>query len=160
MILLVMAVVIAGCSNGSDSVSQITLSEEAKASIPQGAVHWHPNLKIVVDGKPTTIPPDLGYGTGKLIDTQLSGMRMSPIHTHESDGTLHLENNNPSSKPETLTLGYFFYVWDKTFNAECIFEYCTDKGTLKMSVNGEENFEFENYVMNDKDEIIIEFKSG
>ena len=125
--------------------------------IPVGAVHWHPRLTIKIDGERVTIPTNIGISIGKIIDTHLSGMRMSPTHTHETDGTIHLENNNPSKKPESLTLGYFFYVWDKQFNSSCIFEYCTDKEELKMYVNGEENLEFENYIMKDKDEILIEY---
>ena len=86
-------------------------------------------------------------------------MRMSPTHTHESDGTIHLENNMPWQKPETLTLGYFFKVWGKNFSSSCIFEYCNNKnGILTMTANGKENFEFDKYMMHDKDEIIIEYK--
>ena len=112
------------------------------------------------DGEITQIPSNIGISVGKIVDTDLSGMRMSATHTHETDGTIHLENNNPSKKPESLTLGYFFYVWDKQFSSSCIFEYCTDKGELKMYVNGKENAEFENYIMRDKDEILIEYTSG
>ena len=129
-------------------------------NVPTGAVHWHPRLTIKIDGKIITIPTNIGISMGKIVDTQLSGMRMSPTHTHETDGTIHLENNNPSKKPESLTLGYFFYVWDKQFSSSCIFEYCTDKGTLTMTVNELENTEFENYIMNDKDEILIVYTSG
>ena len=129
-------------------------------NIPAGAVHWHPRLTIEIDGEDVNIPTNIGLNVGKVVDTHLSGMRMSPTHTHETDGTIHLENNNPSSKPETVTLGYFFYVWDKQFNSSCIFEYCTDKGELKMYVNGKDNSEFENYFMQDKDEILIEYTSG
>lgn len=129
-------------------------------NIPSGAVHWHPKLIIKIDGERVTIPSNIGSSVGKIVDTSLSGMRMSPTHTHETDGTIHLENNNPSKKPETMTVGYFFYVWDKQFSSSCIFEYCTDKGELKMHVNGKENAEFENYIMRDKDEILIEYTSG
>jgi hypothetical protein len=120
-------------------------------------VHLHPKLTIIIDGDNFLLPDDIGVRTGKIIDTHLSGMKMSPTHTHESDGTIHIENNNPDSKPETLTLGYFFEVWDKTFSPECIFEYCINEGTLKMIVNGEENFEYGNYIMKDKDDILIEY---
>ena len=84
---------------------------------------------------------------------------MSPTHTHESDGTIHLENNRPWQKPETLTLGYFFKVWAKNFNSSCVFEYCNgENGHLKMAVNDKENLEFDRYTMHDKDKIIIEYK--
>ena len=84
---------------------------------------------------------------------------MSPTHTHDGTGEIHLENNNPRSKPETMTLGYFFYVWDKPFNSTCIFSYCADKGTLNMSINGKESTEFQNYLMHDKDDILISYAS-
>lgn len=131
-----------------------------ETSIPKESIHWHPKLTILIDGKPISIPNDIGRKTGRTVDTHLSGMKMSPTHTHESDGTIHLENLNPSSKPETLTLGYFFYVWDKTFSSTCIFEYCTDKGKLKMIVNGEENTNYEDFIMHDKDDILIEYTTN
>ena len=143
------------------NVKELNVNIDGNAiNVPAGAMHWHPRLTIKIDGETITIPTNIGISVGKIVDTQLSGMRMSPMHTHETDGTIHLENNNPSKKPESLTLGYLFYVWDKQFSSSCIFEYCTDKGELKMYVNEEENFEFENYLMNDKDEILIEYTSG
>jgi hypothetical protein len=49
-------------------------------------------------------------------------------------------------------------VWGKNFNSSCIFEYCNGPdGKLTMTVNGKENFEFERYVMHDKDQIIIKY---
>ncbi|NQV92010.1 hypothetical protein HQ489_06060 [Candidatus Woesearchaeota archaeon] len=135
-------------------------SNDEEITIPKGGVHLHPKLTIIVDGEQILIPPNIGSGIGKIIDTDLSGMQMSPTHTHESDGTIHIENNNPISKPETLTLGYFFFVWDETFNSTCIFENCTDKGTLKMYVNGKESTEFGDYIMQDEDNIRIEYQSN
>ncbi|MBI2558532.1 hypothetical protein HYW20_04370 [Candidatus Woesearchaeota archaeon] len=127
--------------------------------VPQQPVHWHPKLKIMIKGEEQFIPPNIGISIGNNIDNQISGMRMSPTHTHESDGTIHLENNRPWQKPETLTLGYFFKVWGRNFNSSCIFEYCNgENGTLKITVNGKENFEFNKYIMHDKDEIVIEYK--
>ncbi len=143
-----------------DAQSSFTIELADKSHIPTGAVHWHPKIKIIIDGKEQQIPTGIGVNIGKRIDAHLSGMGMSPTHTHESDGTIHLENNNPSSKPETTSLGYFFHVWDKQFSKECIFEYCTGKGTLKMYVNGKENNDFEKYLMKDKDEIKIEYVSN
>ncbi|MBS3168546.1 hypothetical protein J4216_05440 [Candidatus Woesearchaeota archaeon] len=128
--------------------------------IPKGNTHWHPNIKIIINNQSITIPNNIGVGTGKIIDLPLSGMGMSPTHTHESDGTIHIENKNPSLKPETLTLGYFFDVWDKRFDQNCIFDYCSNNGTLKMYVNEKENFEFRDYIMHDKDKIIIEYSSN
>ncbi len=127
--------------------------------VPQQPVHWHPKLKIIIKGEEQFIPPNIGISIGNNIDNHISGMRMSPTHTHESDGTIHLENNKPWLKPETLTLGYFFKVWGKNFNSSCIFEYCSGHAeTLTMTVNGKSNYEFDKYMMHDKDEIVIEYK--
>jgi len=158
--ILVIWVIITLSSRGTPSTPlRVDVPLEKAKLIPPGEVHWHPKLHIIIDGNRIPIPPDIGHGSGRVIDTHLSGMGMSPTHTHESDGTIHLENKNPSSKPETLTLGYFFYVWGKTFNSTCIFDYCTDKGTLTMTVNGEEHTKFEDYLMQDNDQIQIEYKS-
>ena len=134
-------------------------SNQNANGIPQQPIHWHPKLKIIINGEEQFIPTGIGINIGNSIDYGISGMRMSPAHTHESDGTIHLENNRPWQKPETLTLGYFFKVWGKNFNSSCIFEYCnSENGKLSMTVNGQLNYEFKNYVMHDKDEIIIEYK--
>ena len=136
----------------------VALDELDVSSIPPGAVHWHPRLTIIINDTSVPLLENLGHTQGKKIDTYLSGMGMAPLHTHtEKDGTIHLENNNPRSRPETVTLGYFFYVWDVPFNATCIFEYCTDKGNLTLVVNDKENLLFQNYVMNDKDTITIRY---
>ncbi len=127
--------------------------------VPQQPIHWHPKLRIVINGEQQYMPVGIGINIGNNIDNQISGMRMSPTHTHSGDGIIHLENNKPWIKPETLTLGYFFKVWDKNFNSSCIFEYCNGpEGTLAMAINGKPNFEFDKYVMHDKDIIIIEYK--
>ena len=129
------------------------------SNIPNQPIHWHPKLKMIIKSDEQFIPPNIGISMGNNIDNYISGMRMSPTHTHESDGTIHLENNKPWLKPETLTLGYFFKVWGKNLNSSCIFEYCnSEDGTLTMTVNSQPNYEFERYIMRDKDEIIIEYK--
>ena len=132
---------------------------EYPPGIPQQPIHWHPKLKIIIKGEEQFIPPGIGINIGNSIDYDISGMRIAPTHTHESDGTIHLENNRPWQKPETLTLGYFFKVWGKNFNSSCIFEYCNNENSkLTMNINDQPNFEFERYIMHDKDEIVIEYK--
>lgn len=127
--------------------------------MPKKPIHWHPKIKIIIKDEEQFIPSGVGISIGNNIDNQISGMRMSPTHTHESDGTIHLENNKPWLKPETLTLGYFFKVWGKIFNSSCIFDYCNgENGKLTMTVNGKLNYEFDKYVMHDGDKIILKYK--
>jgi hypothetical protein len=120
---------------------------ESTADIPSGPIHWHPELTIIIDGQKITIPPGIGLTGGH-----------KPIHTHESDGTLHVENNYPTKK--NMRLGYFFEIWDKEFSNECIFTSCTDAGTLRMTVDGVENLEFDDYILQDGDKIVIEYVSN
>ena len=139
----------------------VTISPDELKNIPFGPTHWHPVLRIKINGNYAEIPAGIGINIGKVTDLDIAGdMGMTPTHTHSADGVVHLENRNPSKKPETFTLGYFFYIWDKQFNENCIFDYCTDKGTLKMLVNGKDNNEFQNYVMKDGDLIEIEYESN
>jgi len=161
--ILIMALLIWGIISAipETNVSELNVDITGNSiNIPAGEIHWHPRVTIKINGEGVMIPINIGSTIGKVVDVHLSGMRMSPTHTHETDGTIHMENNNPSSKPETTTIGYFFYVWDKQFSSSCIFEHCTDNGELKMYVNGKENYEFENYIMRDKDEILIEYFSN
>ncbi len=107
------------------------------------ALHIHPELKILVNGEEKFIPTNIG----------ISENFMRPIHTHTQDGVLHIES--PCTR--NFKVGEVFEIWGKVFNSTCIFEYCTDEGTLKMYVNGQESFEFENYLMHDEDKIVIEY---
>ena len=84
---------------------------------------------------------------------------MRPLHTHDSSGEVHIEG--PYARD--FTIGEFFQIWNKTFNSTCIFENCIgteSNSTLKMSVNGQESQQFENHIMRDGDEIVIEFTSA
>lgn len=107
-------------------------------------IHWHPELKIKILEEYQEIPANIGIG-----------IVHQTLHTHESDGIIHIE---PTGRvyEDDIKLGRFFEIWGKTFNKNCIFEYCSGPdGQLKMFVNGEPNFDFENYIMRDRDEIEI-----
>ncbi len=121
------------------------------SKIPTGPIHWHPMLTIKINGQAQNIPPNIGLGA----------TIHQPVHTHEDelvDGArlIHLENNNPTA--DNMKLGFFFQVWNKKFNKGCIFDSCNTEGKkVKMTVNGQENADFENYIMADGDKILIEY---
>lgn len=127
------------------------ITEQCVKHGPKG-IHLHPLLEIRIDGENYVIPKNIGIP---------SFWCMRPLHTHDESGVvddsavIHVE----SKEVRSFTLSEFFIIWGKTFNSTCIFEYCTDKGTLTMTVNGKKNTEFENYIMQDKDQIKIEYKS-
>ena len=96
-------------------------------------MHIHPHLKISVKGEEVKIPANTG----------ISGGCMRPIHTHDDTGTLHLEFPNVRDVP----LGDFFKIWVKEF----------DWSKVKMTINGKENVELQNYMMRDEDQIELFF---
>lgn len=68
---------------------------------PMGmAEHYHPQLRIVIDGTAVPIPPNIG------VDPSTGAM--SALHTHEGDGTIHIEAD---SAGEVFTLGQIFTQW-------------------------------------------------
>ena len=125
------------------TINEGPITQQCVRHGPKG-IHIHPHLEILIDGIPQKIPADIGV---------ISISCMRPIHTHDDSGILHIE----SKMIQDFTLGDFFAIWNKTIHKSCIFEYCTGQGTLRMYVNGQENNEFENYIMRDKDEIKIEY---
>lgn len=68
---------------------------------PMGiAEHYHPNLRVVIDGTEVPVPPNLG------VDPATGAM--SAVHTHEGDGTIHIEADTVG---EVFTLGQVFMQW-------------------------------------------------
>lgn len=68
---------------------------------PMGmAAHYHPQLLVNVNGKAVQVPGGIGVDPA-------SGA-MSAMHTHETDGTLHIEADRTG---EVFTLGQFFTEW-------------------------------------------------
>ena len=68
---------------------------------PMGmAEHYHPQLRILVNGADVPVPSNIG------VDPSTGAM--SALHTHESDGTLHIEADTVG---EVFTLGQLFTQW-------------------------------------------------
>lgn len=122
----------------------ISRQSSQEASVPENQIvsrnglHWHPELSIYINGQKQEIPKDIGIGAVH-----------QPIHTHDASGTLHMEMNGLVTKDETK-LGNFFKIWGKEFNF--------GGQNIKMLVNGQENNEFENYLMKDQDKIEIRYE--
>jgi hypothetical protein len=107
------------------------LSERLKAiglpAMPNEAfaVHIHQSLTISVLGTPVKVPAGIGIN-------RLAGY-ISPVHTHDSTGTIHIE----SAKVQPFTLGQFFDVWGVRLTSQCVGGYCS-RGidSLRVSANG------------------------
>jgi len=113
-------------------------------------IHWHPHLEIYVKGEKQDIPADLGVGPQYAgMPTFDPAMRMTAVHTHEPDGTIHFEFPARVTREDTK-LGNFFRIWNKDFRAF--------GRTVVMTVNGEENAELDEYEMKDGDKIVLRYE--
>ncbi len=139
--------VTAGCSGGLSSAGQTTPTDQGASSLlwtapadvsdrvaaagldlgPMGmAEHYHPVLKVLVNGKPVTVPANIG------VDPATGAM--SGLHTHTADGVIHVEAEETS---ETFTLGQFFTEWDVTLGTDQIGDVHARKaGAVSVTVNG------------------------
>ena len=135
-------------SGGTVPLSSSALANPSQptAAIPSGPIHWHPVLTIKINGQQQIIPENIGIGSSIH----------QPIHTHDTSGTLHMENDRPTA--DNMKLGFFFQIWNKKFNSQCIFDNCnTADKKVRFTVNGKENMDFENYIMADGDKMVIEY---
>ena len=110
--------------------------------------HFHSSLSIVVNGTPVSIDSNIGIN-----DSVCTGLR--GIHTHDGSGTLHIETPSSVIAP----LGAFFQIWGETFNSNQILNNVANSiNEVVMTVNGVANNQFENYILQDGDAIVIEYR--
>lgn len=108
--------------------------------------HIHPRLEIVINGEKRQIPKNIG----------VEPSCMNPLHTHEDDGTLHVE----SPEQRDFTLADFFAVWNKSFTREQILDQKIDaEHVIRVMVNGKPSEEYENLILRDKDNIVINYET-
>jgi hypothetical protein len=121
-------------------------------------MHIHPILSLFIDGKPVTIPANIGidanlYKTHKL---DAYGMKMPnmpsmpvmyPTHTHDTSGKIHVESN----EERNYTLGDFLEVWGMEFSGK----------TVKMTVDGTAvptNTDYRSHVFKDGERIELDVR--
>ena len=129
---------------------------ESSAASTNMVMHTHVNLNVTIGGKPITVPSHIGITqTGIFVDHSLFadhsldkyGMEgMSPLHTHDYSGIIHVESNTV----RTYTLGEFLDIW-KGLN--------TDGKNVIASVDGKPVSDFRNIPLNDKAKIVLDIVS-
>ena len=139
--IIALVIILGGCNTPThEELLQLNLKDHEEM-----ALHIHPSLEIEILGEKQPLPDHIGI-------TQ-TGMRV--IHTHGTDGKLHVE----SPYPAEFYLKDFFAIWDKTFNEKQLFLYTTDdKHTLKVYVNEKEDNRFGNIPLKDGDKIKIVYQ--
>ena len=84
-------------------------------------VHIHQHLDLYVRGKHEPIPA--------LIGINVQERYLSPIHTHDFSGIIHVE----APTKRTFTLGQFWDVYGVRFDSKCVGGEC---GAVRVWVNG------------------------
>jgi hypothetical protein len=160
----IIAAIAIGVAYGVVSGAFSSLAAPAHGTEPI-VLHHHAKLSIKIDGKSVTIPGNIGIDSnlyknhafdayGMKMPNMPSMPVMAPVHTHDAEGTIHIE----STKVRDYTLGDFFSVWGVTFTDTCIMDKCNDGAkTVKMFVSGQPNTEFGNHVLKDGEQITIEY---
>lgn len=88
--------------------------------------HYHPHLTIVVNGQPVPVPANIGVNT-------VTG-EMSPLHTHDASGQLHIEAAKAGRR---YTLGQLFDEWQVALDEHRIGGLVdTSTARLRAFVNG------------------------
>jgi hypothetical protein len=116
-------------------------------------MHFHPILTITVDGKPMTVPGQIGIDPALWKDHSLDqyGMQamsdgmssMAPLHTHDASGTIHVESNTIRN----YTLGQFLDNWGG-LNV-------TGK-TVKATLDGAPVSDYKNIILRDGEQIHLD----
>ena len=108
-------------NNGSSLQQRLQKMGLPRLSSEGQVLHIHQHLDVFIDGKPVPIPADIGYSKADNY--------ISDIHTHTTDGVLHVE----SPKQQDFTLGQFFDVWGVKLTNDCVGKYCAS-GDKKVQV--------------------------
>lgn len=108
--------------------------------------HFHPNLRVYVNGKPVTVPANIG------IDPRRDPMEMAGLHTHDDSGKLHAEG------VERATLGQSFAIWGVPLSADEFGPHRTtaDK-TVRMWVDGKPSDAFGELQLRDGQNIVVSY---
>src|SRR6187200_1150576 len=101
-------------------------------------MHLHPVLNVVVNGESTTVPKNIGLVLPLHKDHSLDHygtMGVSPLHTHDYSGTIHVE----STANRNYTLGEFLNVWGIDLEGK----------TVKATVDGTIVSDYTNHILQD-----------
>jgi hypothetical protein len=108
--------------------------------------HLHAHLDVFVNGRPVEIPGGIGIeitdpavqkfgenGFGGIPEEGCEQACISPLHTHDVDGVIHVEAPSEAQ----FTLGQFFEEMAIRLDASCVDEYCSPDTPVVVYVNGQ-----------------------
>jgi hypothetical protein len=150
MLLLVVTVAIPYTCLG-----ELGIAQTDDTSMNPIIMHIHPQLSLIVKGTPVTVPTQIGIDPSLWKDHSLDefGMQsmpemnmsaMAPLHTHDSNGIIHVE----STVNRNYTLGEFLNIWGLNLKSKIV----------NMSINDMPFTSFRDYVLKDGDQIKLEIQ--
>jgi hypothetical protein len=120
-------------------------------------IHIHPELSILMDNKPLSVPSNIGidsslwrdhsldeYGMQAMQEMGMSGM--APLHTHDDNGIIHVE----SSINRDYTLGEFFKIWGLDL----------ENKVVKAMVDGKPSTDYKSILLKDGEKIALDIQSN
>jgi len=128
--MLVLTLVILASVGVASAVSQFAAANTMR-------MHWHPQLSITINGNPFTVPADIGISAELWKDHSLDqyGIGMSPLHTHDTSGTIHEESNTVRD----FTLKQFLAIWGQSVDANQVMDHPVNSGhRAYITVDGTE----------------------
>lgn len=112
----------------------------------QGQYHVHTLLTVYANGEPVEVPGNIGLAPGSE--------SMSPIHTHNTSGVVHVE----ASKQYPFVLGDIFSVWGVPFSATKLGGFRgSGADGVSVYVNGKPVDDRENLKVKDLDNVVVAF---
>ncbi|HEX8053315.1 MAG TPA: hypothetical protein VF517_10000 [Thermoleophilaceae bacterium] len=107
--------------------------------------HVHAQLKVFVNGKPMTVPNNIGIDPAK-----------GPVslHTHDDKGIIHME----AVEPFPFTLGEFFTIWGVRFTPTTLGAFQAGNGlVLETYLNGKKVPNGPGLQMKQSDRVVVMF---
>jgi hypothetical protein len=126
--------------------------------------HVHAHLDVLVNGQPVEIPGGVGieitdpavesFGTGYggIPEEGCEQACISPLHTHDPDGVIHIE----APSEDEFTLGQFFVEMGIRLDESCVDESCKPDVPVAVFVDGQrQSGDPADIVLRDSQEIAI-----
>ena len=138
---------------------------ELSAQVPAGnktgneiIMHTHSILNVTINGNSLLVPNGIGinstlwknhsldkFGTERKATTfGMISPAMSPLHTHDSSGIIHVE----SIEYRNYTLGDFLNIWGMPI-----------EGTeISLIINGNSTENYNNHILKDMEKMVLKIK--
>lgn len=121
-------------------IAMVIVTGASTISHNEGALvtHLHPVLNVMTNGKPITVPRNIGIDSSLHKDhslDQYGAQGVAPLHTHDDRGTIHVE----STVNRNYTLGEFLNVWGIDLNGKIV----------KFTADGTSVSDYKNHVLGD-----------